>query len=88
MWGEFGTFGGTFGVGVGNTEHDTKQSGKAHRLGHARLPRQLREHLAHLADEVVRVRAAEALEPLAVPLGYIGVGFLPMALWMRKAERW
>ena len=28
------------------------------------------------------------LEPLAVPLGYIGVGFLPMALWMRKAERW
>ena len=28
------------------------------------------------------------LAPLAVPLGYIGVGFFPMALWMRKAERW
>ena len=28
------------------------------------------------------------LAPLAVPLGYLGVGFLPMALWMRKAERW
>ena len=28
------------------------------------------------------------LAPLAVALGYIGVGFVPMALWMRKAERW
>ena len=28
------------------------------------------------------------LAPLAVPLGYLGVGFIPMALWMRKAERW
>ena len=28
------------------------------------------------------------LAPLAVPLGYIGGGFFPMALWMRKAERW
>ena len=28
------------------------------------------------------------LAPLAVPLGYIGAGFAPMALWMRKAERW
>ena len=28
------------------------------------------------------------LAPLAVPLGYLSIGFIPMALWMRKAERW
>ena len=49
MWGEFGTFG----VGVGDTEHDTKQSGKAHRLGHGAAA-VLDLVLAHLDERIRR----------------------------------
>ena len=53
--------------------------------------------LAKIREERARLTAYPAslllfesglLAPLAVPLGYLGVGFIPMALLMRKAERW